>query len=79
MRDGKRAVQLGTKACELSNWKSSVHLATLAAAHSECGDFSEAVKWQKKVIETGFDNNEDKEKAVKRLKLYEQGKPYRAE
>jgi len=75
LRDGKRAVKLATKACELTESKVAVHLATLAAAYAECGDFKEAVKWQKKAIELDIDN----EHAQKRLKLYEDGKPYRYE
>jgi len=78
LRDGKRAVQLATQTCELSGWKLPVDLDILAAAHAECGDFQEAIKWQKKAIELGFEDKE-KEKAVKRLKLYEEGKPYRLE
>jgi serine/threonine-protein kinase len=52
---------------------------TMAAAHAECGDFKEAVKWQKKVIDLGFEDKEELAKAQKRLKLYEQGKPCRDE
>lgn len=76
VRDGKRAVEHATKACELMKWGHPAVLDTLAAAHAECGDFKEAIKWQKKAIELGIPENEFK-KAKRRLKLYEKGKPCR--
>ena len=75
VRDGKQAVEHATKACEITKWKESACMATLAAAYAESGDFEQAVKWQKKAIELGKGN----EDAKQRLKLYEEGKPYRAE
>jgi tetratricopeptide (TPR) repeat protein len=78
VRNGKKAVELATKACDLSEWKIANNLDTLAAAHAECGDFKEAVKWQKKAIELGLgDNKETAERPKKRLQLYEDGKPCR--
>jgi hypothetical protein len=53
------------------------NLGTLAAAKAEAGNFKEAVKWQKKAIELGYDDKEETEKARQRLKLYEEGKPYK--
>ena len=48
IRDGKRAVESATKACELSGWKEPISLETLAAACALSGDFESAVKWQTK-------------------------------
>ena len=79
LRDGKRAIELATKACELSQWKDGSILDTLAAAYAESGDFKEAVKWQKEALQMGCDYKKDTEKAEKRLKLFEGGKPYRGE
>ncbi len=83
VRDGNKAVEYATKACELSEWKnankSAFLLDILAAAQAETGNFEEAVKWQNKVIELGYDDKEKTEKARQRLKLYEEGKPYRDE
>lgn len=41
-RDGKRAVQLATKACEMVDWRSGCQWDTLAAAYAEAGQFDEA-------------------------------------
>lgn len=76
-RDGKRAIELATKACELGGWKlggwkMAANMDSLAAAYAEVGDFEKAVKWQKTVIE-----NEDKADYQARLDLYKSGKPYR--
>jgi tetratricopeptide (TPR) repeat protein len=77
VRDGNKAIKLATKACELSKWKVAAQLDTLAAAHAETKNFQEAVKWEKKALDLGFDADKDREKARQRLKLYEADKPYR--
>ena len=46
LRDGRRAVKSATKACELTEWKVALHLATLAAASAEVDDYDSAIKWQ---------------------------------
>jgi hypothetical protein len=78
LRDGKKAVEHATKACELTGWNEATSLDNLAAAYAECRDFTMAVMWQKKALELGFPDKE-KVKARQRLKLYEAGKPYRDE
>jgi tetratricopeptide (TPR) repeat protein len=51
LRDGKRAVELATQVCQFSQYKSPMHLQTLAMACAEAGDFAAAVKWQTTAME----------------------------
>ena len=75
-RDGKRAVELATKACELTDWKNAYAIDTLAAAYAEAGDFDGAVKSERKAIETIPDEKKKADFRV-RLELYQRKKPYR--
>jgi hypothetical protein len=75
-RDGKKAVESATRACELADWKEPDVLSTLAAASAESGDFDSAVKWQEKAQGLYWDAD-DKEQGLARLILYQAKKPYR--
>jgi WD40 repeat protein/Flp pilus assembly protein TadD len=74
-RNGLRAVVTALQACQLSDWKSSGLIDTLAAAYAEDGDFDNAVKWQRRAQELAPEAW--KVEFSMRLKLYEAGKPYR--
>ncbi len=75
-RDGNKAVENATRACELSQWAKPDCLGTLAAAYAEAGEFDLAIKWQTKAIELAIPDY-DMAAAQSRLKLYKAGKPYR--
>jgi tetratricopeptide (TPR) repeat protein len=75
-RDGKRAVESATRACELGEWKEPNLLGTLAAAYAESGDFDRAVELQEKKIKIKHDPK-DMQGFEDRLKLYKEKKPYR--
>lgn len=75
-RDGKRAVELATRACELSGWKYAETHNTLAAALAEAGDFEAAAAWQTKAVGLSTDEKQ-KERYRSRLALYKNNKPYR--
>jgi protein O-mannosyl-transferase len=75
-RDGGKAVEAATRACELTKWKNSEFLNTLAAAYAESGDFDAAVMWQSRAI--GFPRDERRRDDYRsRLVLYQAKKPYR--
>jgi tetratricopeptide (TPR) repeat protein len=74
-RDGRRAVESATKACELTGRKNAAYLATLAAACAEAADFDAAVKWQTRANALGPEAEEAQGAA--RLGLYRAKKPYR--
>ncbi len=78
LRDGARAVDLATQACELTGEKNGSLVDTLAAAYAEAGKFEEAAKWQEKALELLSDSPE-KAGVQARLEMYRQGKPYREE
>jgi tetratricopeptide (TPR) repeat protein len=74
-RDGKKAVILATRACELAGWERADALGLIAAACAEAGQRADAVRWQTKCIERIGENG--KKEMQDRLALYEAGKAYR--
>jgi len=74
-RDGQKAVENASKACELGGGKHWNYLVTLAAAYAESGDFDKAKECEAKVIEMAPDEN-SKQALRFRLELYKQGKPF---
>jgi serine/threonine-protein kinase len=78
VRDGRRAVEYATRACELTAWAEPGCLDTLAAACAEAGDFAAAVKWQAQALEDREWRQQHEGPARERLALYQEGKPYRA-
>ena len=82
VRNGTKAVEYATRACELSQWQNQNWIDTLAAAYAEAGDFEEAVKWEERAIamirDTSSESDVPKE-WENRLKLYQLGKPFHEE
>jgi Flp pilus assembly protein TadD len=74
LRDGHRAVELATKACEATDYRAGF-VDTLAAAYAEVGDFEEAATWAQKA--SGLVDEKERPDYEARLKLYKAGKPYR--
>ena len=78
IRDGARAVQLAQRACELSQWKQTTLIGTLAAAYAEAGRFKDAVATAQKACASATEKGEKAllEKNQQLLELYRAGKPY---
>ena len=75
IRNGEKAKQYASKACELTDWKSIHPLEALAAACAETGSFAQAIKWQQLALDGA--PVERKPDVRARLELYRSGKPYR--
>jgi tetratricopeptide (TPR) repeat protein len=79
LRDGKRAVELGTRCCELSHWKDAYGIDTLAAALAESGDFAAAVRREEEAIALLPGKSADRPNWEARLKLYRDRKAFQEE
>ena len=77
IRDGKRAIELATKACEGTQWKQAHIISTLAAAHAEGGDFASARKYSEQAVDTGDTSPEVKKQLEGELASYVAEKPWR--
>src|SRR5688500_6612801 len=49
--DFDRAIEVGQRACELTDYKDGKVLDTLAAVYALAGDFASAVKWSEAAIQ----------------------------
>ncbi len=76
-RDGRKAIEHATKACQLTKWREVSFIDTLAAAYAEAGDLDEAVRWQRNAMAKCPENQKDH--CQSRLDLYKSGRPYREE
>jgi tetratricopeptide (TPR) repeat protein len=90
LRNGKRALELASKAAELTDYQTPHVLSTLAAAYAETGDFENAKKWSAKSIELSkkaieaaetdeqrAERKTEQDQLEKELARYEEGKPVR--
>jgi tetratricopeptide (TPR) repeat protein len=76
-RNGRKALEDATTACELTNWSEPGYLDTLAAAYAEISEFEHAIKWQMKALEFPRFVKEWGSNASKQLNLYRKRMPYR--
>jgi tetratricopeptide (TPR) repeat protein len=76
LRDGKRAVELAGRACQLTDWKEAAYLDTLAAACAETGDCESACRNIEKAIVL-VDDSTTEAQYRERLSLYRSGRPFR--
>lgn len=74
-RDGKRAVQHATKACELTQFQNPSYLDTLALAYAEQKDFKNALQWIEKAIQLA--NETEKAEFEAHRDLFKARRPFR--
>jgi tetratricopeptide (TPR) repeat protein len=71
-RDGERAVELLTEACELTHYGKAKYVNILAAAHAAKGDFQKAITVSERVFDVATDES-DREDAEFARELFEAG------
>ncbi len=76
-RDQDKSLRYAKLACDLDGWKNAFLLGTMAAAFAENGKFDEAIKWQKKSLESEAYRKEYGKKGQEMLECFENRKPYR--
>ena len=75
VRNGKRAVEHATRACELTSWKVPQIIAVLASAYAAAGEFDRAVEYHKQALSfAGFEKRYPEMR--ERLELYGRKQPY---
>jgi Flp pilus assembly protein TadD len=77
VRDGKRAVEHATRACELTASKTPSYIDTLAAAYAETGEFDKAVKYHEQALADPSFKKAHGKRVQERLDLYKRKKSYR--
>jgi tetratricopeptide (TPR) repeat protein len=75
-RDGKEAVRQAQKAYQLDPNPAPEKLAILAAAHAESGDFTEAIRWQERVVDALPESDqEDARRVLQEYQLKKAAQP----
>jgi tetratricopeptide (TPR) repeat protein len=80
LRDGRRALDMATEACKLTDYKADYILSTLAAACAETGDFASARKYAAQAVEVSpvdKDEPDRKDELKKELQSYKANKKWR--
>jgi tetratricopeptide (TPR) repeat protein len=77
IRDGRRAVELALKACDLSACRDAYLLDTLAAAYARVGNFAKAIEWHNKAMASPQHAIDSETEA--RLRSYREGKAWPAD
>jgi Tfp pilus assembly protein PilF len=78
-RDGTRAVQLAERACTLTDFKQTIFIGTLAAAHAEAGEFDDAISMAQKACALASESGDQNllKQNQELLALYRTHQPYR--
>ena len=78
LRDGKKAVALATRLCELTRYQAPRALDILGASYAEAGMFPEASRAATSAVECALKQGNPKlaQEISRRLNLYKQGQPF---
>ncbi|QDT01355.1 tetratricopeptide repeat protein [Adhaeretor mobilis] len=76
LRDGNKAVEYATRACDLTAWKNWASLSVLAAAYAELSDWTKAQLYAKQAL--GVAPGEEKNNQESAIQLYDNQKLFRA-
>lgn len=77
-RNGRRAVELATRAAELTGGQHPLVMDTLAAAYAEAGQFAAAVETQRRALDLAEGGGPELLEAMRRrLDQYQAGQPWR--
>jgi tetratricopeptide (TPR) repeat protein len=78
VRDGTRAVRLAQRACELTHYRKTIMVGTLAAAYAEAGRFDEAIATAQRACDLASESGKQEllKKNQDMLALYRAHQPY---
>jgi Tfp pilus assembly protein PilF len=78
LRNGPEAVALAERACKLTGYQEPLLVGTLAAAHAEAGQFTEAVNFAEtaRTLALAAGQKEVAQKNLELLELYRSGRAY---
>jgi len=78
LRDGVQAVKYAERACELTHYRETIMVGTLAAAYAEAGRFDEAISTAQKACALASESGEQEllQKNQELLALYRKHQPY---
>ncbi len=78
VRNGRRAVELAERACELTHYQKTIYVGTLAAAYAEAGQFDEAMAAAEKACALAEKSGDPNllQRNQELLALYRQHQPY---
>lgn len=78
VRNGKKALEMATKAAEKTNYKEAHILSTLGSAYAEIGQFDKAIEWSEKAVALGEkEQNERLDDLKKEKESYLKKEPWR--
>lgn len=77
-RDGKEAIELAKRACDLTDYLDPRHIEELSAAYAEAGDFGAAIRQIEHAIAISGDDAAGEQRRRSQLREYREARPIRA-